>query len=323
MTYRFDPELAAVIPMLPAPDFSDLASFRARIVEFRKGTRTDTTGVDVRDLRVPGPPGAPEVPVRVYRPALPSSGTRGDLTAGVLNIHGGGFVVGDISIDDGSCLDLVRALGVVVVSVDYRLAPEHPFPAPLEDCYAALEWLAKSTADLGVDPTRIAVRGISAGAGLAAGLALLTRDLGGPPLCFQFLGVPEIDDRLDTPSMRRFVDTPVWNRPNAVISWNSYLGEGLPGTPGVSPYAAPARATDLAGLPPAYISVMEFDPLRDEGIAYAQALLAAEVPVELHLYPGTFHGSGVAAQAAVSQREGREATAVLAAALGLSPTTAG
>ncbi|MBL7499313.1 alpha/beta hydrolase [Frankia sp. CNm7] len=323
MTYRFDPELAAVIQMLPVPDFADLASFRALLAEFKKSMQFDTTGVDARDVCVPGPPGAPEVPVRVYRPAHPDQGTPTEPTAALLNLHGGGFVIGDVSIDEGVCLDLVRALGVVVVSVDYRLAPEHPFPAPLEDCYAALEWLAKNTADLGVDPTRVAVRGISAGAGLAAGLALLARDRGGPPLCFQFLGVPEIDDRLDTPSMRRFVDTPMWNRPNAVLSWNYYLGEGVPGTPDVSPYAAPARATDLAGLPPAYISVMEFDPLRDEGIAYAQALLAAEVPVELHLFPGTFHGSGIAAQAAVSRRENREATAVLAAAFGISSETAG
>ncbi|OAA21770.1 esterase/lipase [Frankia sp. EI5c] len=323
MTYRFDPELAAVIPMLPSPDLTDLPKFRALLDEFRRNVEPPArTGVEVRDVSVPGPPGAPPVPVRVYRPAGDATAESGDgpptgPTPGVLNIHGGGFVLGNVDIDDTSCLGLVRELGVVVVSVDYRLAPEHPFPAPLEDCYAALEWMAANSAELGVDPTRIAVRGISAGGGLSAALALLTRDRGGPPLCFQFLGVPEVDDRLDTPSMRRFVDTPMWNRPNAVISWASYLGEGVPGTPDVSPYAAPARATDLAGLPPAYISVMEFDPLRDEGIAYAQALLAAEVPVELHLFPGTFHGSGVAAHAAISRREAAEGIRVLATALGL------
>ncbi|MEX5711769.1 alpha/beta hydrolase [Parafrankia sp. FMc6] len=312
MTYRFDPELAAVVPMLPQPDLTDLAGFRALLAEFQHARRVDATGVDVQDLHVPGPPDAPEVPIRVYRPQ-----GRTRPTAGLLNIHGGGFVLGDIGIDDASCVDLVRALGVVVVSVDYRLAPEHPFPAALEDCYVALEWMAANTSHLGVDPARVAVRGISAGGGLAAALALLTRDRGGPPLCYQFLGVPELDDRLNTPSMRRFVDTPMWNRPNAIISWTSYLGEGVPGTLDVSPYAAPARATDLTGLPPAYISVMEFDPLRDEGIAYAQALLAADVAVELHLFPGTFHGSGVAAQATISRREHAEGKAALSAALGL------
>ncbi|MBL7486582.1 alpha/beta hydrolase, partial [Frankia sp. AgW1.1] len=270
MTYRFDPELAAVVPMLPAVDFADPRALRAQIAEFANANQPDLAGVDVLDLRVPGPPGSPKVPVRVYRPA----GLTG-MTAGLLNIHGGGFMIGSIAVDDAACLDLVRGLGVVIVSVEYRLAPEHPFPAGLEDCYAVLEWIAKAAGDLGIDPTRLAAHGVSAGGGLAAALALLTRDRGGPPLCFQFLGYPEVDDRLETGSTRRFVDTPLWNRPNAVISWNAYLGEGVPGTPDVSPYAAPARATDLTGLPPAYVSVMEFDPLRDEGIAYAQALLAA------------------------------------------------
>jgi acetyl esterase/lipase len=310
MTYRFDPELAAIVPMLPSVDFTDPPTVRAQIEELTRGHQTDTEGVEVQDLLVPGPSG--DVPARVYRPAG-ATGT----TAGVLNIHGGGFVIGNVGIDDGSCLGLVRALGVVIVSVDYRLAPEHPFPAGLEDCYAALEWTAKNAAELGLDPTRLAVHGLSAGGGLAAALALLTRDRGGPPLCFQFLGFPELDDRLDTPSMRAFVDTPMWNRPNAIISWDAYLGAGVPGGPDVSAYAAPARATDLSGLPPAYVSVMEFDPLRDEGIAYALALLAAGVPTELHLFPGTFHGSGIVAQAAVSQRESAEAKAVLAAALGV------
>ncbi len=322
MTYRFDPELAAVVAMLPTLDFADLGEVRAVLAGVRRGQQRDTTGVAVRVVHVPGPPDAPEVPVRVYRSAPARTAGRTGTTAGLLHIHGGGFMIGGRGVE-GACLNLVRTLNLVIVSVDYRLAPEHPFPAALQDCYAALEWLATNAAVLGVDPTRIAVRGTSAGAGLAAGLALLTRDHGGPPLCFQFLGVPELDDRLDTPSMRRFVDTPILNRPTAVISWNAYLGDGVPGTPDVSPYAAPARATDLAGLPPAYISVMEFDPLRDEGIAYAQALLAANIPVELHLFPGTFHGSGgIAAHAAVSRRERAEATTVLATALGLSHQTA-
>jgi acetyl esterase/lipase len=191
----------------------------------------------------------------------------------------------------------------VVVAVDYRLAPEHPFPAPLEDSYAGLVWTAKNADALGIDPDRIAIHGISAGGGLCAGLALLARDRGEPAIAFQYLGVPEVDDRLDTPSMRAFADTPIWNLPRAEVSWDAYLGAGKRGRPDVSPYAAPARATDLAGLPPAYVSVMEFDPLRDEGIAYATALLHAGVSVELHLFPGTFHGSSLVEDAAVSRRE--------------------
>ncbi|ADP84548.1 alpha/beta hydrolase [Pseudofrankia inefficax] len=311
MDYRFDPELADIIRVLPASDYTDLPTVRSEINEFLSAIQPDTEGVHTTDLRVPGPPGEPDCAVRIYRPAEVN-----ETTAAIVNIHGGGFMVGNVDIDDENCRHLVRALGVVVVSVDYRLAPEDPFPAALEDCYAALEWTAKNVGQLGVDPARIAVYGRSAGGGLAAGLALLTRDRGGPALCFQFLAIPELDDRLTTPSMRKFVDTPVWNRPNAVISWNAYLGDGVPGTENVSPYAAPARATDLNGLPPAYISAMEFDPLRDEGVAYAQALLAAGVPTELHLFPGTFHGSTLMGQARVSQREKDEALAVLGAVLG-------
>ncbi|MDF2704454.1 MAG: lipase/esterase, partial [Nonomuraea muscovyensis] len=152
--------------------------------------------------------------------------------------------------------------------------------------------------DLGVDPGRIAVGGDSAGGNLSTALALLTRDRGGPPLRFQCLDVPVTDDRLTTPSMLAFTDTPMWNRPMAVLSWRYYLGEAA----GATPYAAPIRATDLTGLPPAYVSVCEFDPLRDEGIAYAQRLVQAGVPTELHLYPGTFHGAALVADVAVTRR---------------------
>jgi acetyl esterase/lipase len=141
--------------------------------------------------------------------------------------------------------------------------------------------------------------GQSAGGGLAAGVTLMTRDRGGPKPCFQVLGIPELDHRLETTSMKEFVDTPLWNRPNAIMSWRCYLGEN-PGE--VSPYASPAIAKDLSGLSPAYLSTMEFDPLRDEGIEYALRLLQAGVPVELHQYPGTFHGSALVREAAVSRR---------------------
>jgi acetyl esterase/lipase len=312
MTYAFDPELAAVIPLLPSVPIEDLpaarAGFAAMIAE---QPAPDTTGVLVEDRSVPGPEGAPDVAVRVYRPERPSA------PAAIYDVHGGGFVLGDLDTDHARNIALARELGVVVVSVDYRLAPETPFPGPLEDVYAGLVWMAKQADELGIDPQRIAIRGGSAGGGLCAGLALLARDRGGPHIAFQYLGIPELDDRLTTPSMTAFTDTPVWHRPNAVISWAAYLGEGVPGTGDVSPYAAPARATDLADLPPAYVSVMQFDPLRDEGIAYAQALLAAGVTVELHLFPGTFHGSGLVQHAAITRREVAEETAVLRAALDL------
>jgi acetyl esterase/lipase len=312
MTYAIDPELAAALPMLPVLELDDLPATRAGFTRMlTEMPQPDTAGVLVEDRRIPGPAGAPDVPIRIYRPEHPVA------PAAVYDVHGGGFILGSLENDHAHNLVLARELGVVVVSVEYRLAPETPFPGPLEDVYAGLVWIAEHAAELDVDPGRIAIHGASAGGGLCAGLALLARDRGGPHIAFQHLSIPELDDRLITPSITAFTDTPIWNRPNAVVSWDAYLGPGMPGTDGVSPYAAPARATDLAGLPPAYVAVMHFDPLRDEGIAYALAMLAAGVTVELHLFPGTFHGSGLVAHAAVSQRETAESIAVLRQALAL------
>ena len=314
MTYAFDPELAATIAMLPGSDLRDIPAARAQMAQMQAmQPEPDGSGVQVREEFAPGADGGPGVRLRVYTPDRPAA------PAAVYDVHGGGFMVGNLAMVHPQNLWLARELGVVVVSVDYRLAPEHPFPAPLEDCYAGLVWTAKNADTLGVDPARIAIHGISAGGGLCAGLALLARDRGGPAIAFQYLGVPEIDDRLDTPSMRAYTDTPMWSRPKAEISWDSYLGPGRRGSADVSPYAAPARATDLAGLPPAYVSAMQFDPLRDEDIAYAQALLQAGIPTELHVFPGTFHGSAMAQQAAVSMREAAETLSVLRRWLALPP----
>lgn len=313
MTYAFDPELAAAIPMMPKADTSDLPAARAEMAAgiAAANADVDATGVEVGRITVPGPEGAPELVLHTYRP----EGVAGPLPV-IYDIHGGGFIMGSPELEYGPNVTYARELGALVVSVTYRLAPEHPFPAGLEDCYAGLSWVAANAAELGADPDRIVVQGWSAGAGLAAAVALLARDRGGPALRFQYLGIPELDDRLDTHSMRTFTDTPLWNRPNAIVSWDSYLGAGVPGTEEVSQYAAPVRAKDLAGLPPAYVSVMEFDPLRDEGINYARQLLEAGVSCELHLFPGTFHGSVLVGYAEISRRETAEALAVLRRALG-------
>ena len=165
----------------------------------------------------------------------------------------------------------------------------------------------------------MALAGASAGGGLAAATALLARDRGGPAVCFQLLQIPELDDRFETGSMQTFVDSPLWNRPLAEQSWQAYLGP-LYGAADVPAYAAPARAADLSGLPPAYISTAENDPLRDEGITYALRLLQAGVSVELHQFPGTFHGSALVTSAAVSKRSQRELALVLRQALGVEGT---
>jgi acetyl esterase/lipase len=271
----------------------------------------DTTGVQIEDRQIPGHDDDPAVPIRIYRPQTPSA------PAAVYSVHGGGFIAGDLETEHAFNIDIARELGVVVVSVDYRLAPETPFPGGLEDVYAGLVWTAAHAVELGIDPRRIAIQGTSAGGGLGAALALLARDRGGPHIAFQFLSVPELDDRLSTQSMTEFTDTPLWSRPRAVVSWDCYLGSGRAGAADVPVYAAPARATDLAGLPPAYVSVMQFDPLRDEGVAYALAMLAAGVSVELHLFPGTFHGSMMIQHAVISKREHAEKLAVLRQALAL------
>lgn len=312
--YSVDAEIASTLPLLPQTDYRDLAAGRLRLKQLTAAivAEANTAGVTARDVMVPGQAGSPEVPVRVYTPDRIASPSL------LLDVHGGGFTHGDLDTDHLQNLDLARDLGAVVVSVDYRLAPEAPFPAAAEDCYAALAWSVRNAAELSIDRTGVVIHGVSAGGGLCAALALMARDRGGPAIAFQILDVPVVDDRLTSPSMRRFTDTPLWNRLNAEFSWDCYLGPGLRGTDRTPAYAAPARAQDLTGLPPAYISAMEFDPLRDEGIAYAQALLAAGVPVELHLFPGTIHGSTqIMPFAGISRRARTEKLAVLARALGV------
>jgi acetyl esterase/lipase len=311
MTYAFDPELAAAVTFLPDVDLTEIAAVRSTLDEMISSLVTpDLAGLDVTDELLPASDGH-EVSVRVFRPES-SNGV-----PALLYIHGGGFVVGGVDTEAAGSAVLARELGVVVVSVEYRLAPEHPYPAAVDDCMTALCWMHDQAGGLGIDSTRIGVLGQSAGGGLAAAVALRARDEGGPPLCFQFLGIPELDDRLDTPSMRRFVDTPMWNRPSAVLSWQYYL-DGLEGD--IPCYAAPARAEDLAGLPTAYVSAMEFDPLRDEAIVYASRMLQAGVSVELHVYPGTFHGSSAIPHAAVSQRIHSEMFEAVRRGLGLGVT---
>ncbi|MDP6977229.1 MAG: alpha/beta hydrolase [Myxococcota bacterium] len=318
MTQRqYDPDFEAIIALLPTvTDFSTVE----KVQEARNMQRYAAFGdggpppkrddVESEDRNVAGPEGAPDVAVRIYRPRAAASGPR----PCVFEIHGGGFMVGDLEMMDPWCERVCGELGAVVVSTNYRLAPEDPFPAGIEDCYAALCWTADNAGELGIDIERLAIAGQSAGGGLAAGCALMARDRDGPKLCFQLLEIPELDDRLATPSMEAFTDTPLWNLPNAEWSWRHYLGPNHTGE--VSPYAAPARAKDLSGLPPAYISTMEFDPLRDEGIFYAMGLMQAGVSVELHSYPGTFHGSALMPGADATRRNANEVLAVLGRRLG-------
>jgi acetyl esterase/lipase len=299
---RLDPEIAAVLQQMP-PLFdadTDLLEIRRNAEQMVADTAEQipppNPAVVRKDRIVPGQDGASDVRVCVYQAAE----RNGSPVPAFLWIHGGGFFLGTMIDNEAFCEQVALETGALVVSVDYRLAPEHPFPAALEDCYAALKWLVSASVELHVDTRRIAVGGVSAGGNLAAATALMARDCGGPALCYQFLLVPALDDRHLTPSSREVTDLRVWNRSVSLKAWAAYLAGS---DDVVSPYAAPARASDLSNLPPAYIYVEEQDLLRDEDIVYANRLMHAGVATELHIYPGTFHGSyAFAPTAAVSQR---------------------
>ncbi|MEU1409594.1 alpha/beta hydrolase [Streptomyces sp. NPDC005728] len=295
-----DPELEAFIPLLPRTDLTDPVAYRKIYAELAAARPApDTAGLEVEDRTVPADP---DVPVRVYRPR--------QAQGAVVWLHGGGWVVGDLDTEQHWAAPIAHLSGAVVITVDYRLAPEHRFPAALDDVYAVLTWTHEHAAELGIDPDRIAVGGHSAGANLATAVALRARDQLGPPIRFQLLNEAILDDRQQTWSARNFTDTP-WNtRAVRAAALGHYLGS-QPATP----YAAPARADDLSGLPPAYIATAEFDPNRDEGIDYALRLLQAGVSVELRQWPGTFHGSLAIQTADVSQRQLAELGAVLRRAL--------
>ncbi|KQX43879.1 alpha/beta hydrolase [Streptomyces anulatus] len=269
-------------------------------------TGTDA-GVRIRDRVIEHGSGA-RVPVRIYRPA----GATGARPA-VLFLHGGAFLSGDLDFEHPRCLEMCRETGFVVVAADYRLAPEHPYPAGLDDCVSVYRWLLGPGAAEGVDVSRIVVAGSSAGGALTAALCLRSREEGIPAPVFQMLLYPVTDDRMDTPSMAAFTDTPAWDSRNCVHMWDHYLGGGRAGA--VSAYAAPARAEDLSGLPSAYVMTAEYDPLRDECAAYAGRLSAAGVPTELHQFPGAFHAFDTLGRAAVSDRARAEHYAVLRTAV--------
>ncbi len=296
-----DPELEAFIPLFPRADLTDPIAERKNFAALAAAVPApDTTRMEIEDRTVPADP---DVAVRIYRPHQARGGA-------VVWLHGGGFVMGDLDTEHPWAARMADLSGVVVISVDYRLAPEHRFPAGLDDAYAVLTWAAEHAAELGIDPARIAVGGHSAGAGLAAAVALRARDQQGPPIRFQLLNQPGLDDRQETWSARHFTDTPWMNSAKVAAIWRHYLGS----TP-ATPYAAPARATDLSGLPPAYIATAELCPNRDEDIAYALRLLQAGVSVELHQWAGTFHGSQAILSAEVSHRQIDELAAALRRAL--------
>jgi acetyl esterase/lipase len=292
--------LAAVRDMMPPLTPELLSSLRGTPPDWVPQVTDDDLRrgglFDVEERLVPGAPGGPDVSLLICRP------TRLLTAPALYHIHGGGMVTGDnrIGLPEGA-LAWAEEFGMAVVSVAYRLAPEHPHPAPVDDCYAGLVWTAEHAAELGIDPDRIIVVGGSAGGGLAAAVALLARDRGGPALLAQMLLCPMLDDRNDTPSSLQLAGVDVWDHTSNETGWTALLGERR-GAADVSPYAAPARATDLSGLPPAFIDVGSCETFRDEDVAYAVRLWQAGGRAELHVWPGGFHGFDTfAPQAALSQ----------------------
>lgn len=295
-----DPELVSLIEVVEPIEYSveALPTIRhkcARSIDDYINS-LQLPDVDISERLIPGPSGAPAVRVVITRPRQPVP----QLPA-LLWFHGGGYVVGSPRDSDLRIRPLAEAIGCTVISVQYRLAPETCFPEPLNDCYAALRWVYAHARELGVSSSGVAVGGESAGGGLAAALSLSARDQGDVPVLFQLLVYPMLDDRSVLRETPPFTSTHLWTPSANKFGWTSYLGRE-PGWGDVSPYAAPARAKNLAGLPPAFIGVGALDLFLEEDIDYAHRLIRAGVPTELHVYPGAYHGFDLVSDARVAAR---------------------
>jgi acetyl esterase/lipase len=306
-----DPELVPALALFPPLELTAELLPSVRAQGWANADQGSSDDVDVSTRTIAGPKGAPDIDVMVYSPRE----RRASLPC-VLHIHGGGYIAGCASSMKGAHQKLAAAADCMIVSVDYRLAPETRFPGAIEDCYAAMAWVFSESATLGIDPLHVGVLGESAGGGLAAALALLARDRAEHTLAFQHLIYPMLDDRTCTtadpnPYAGEFVWTPASN----CFGWSALLGVA-PGSAGVSPYAAAARADSLAGLPRAFISTGALDLFVDEDIEYARRLIRHGVAVELRVYPGAFHGFELSADARVVKAAQRDSLAALRDALG-------
>ncbi len=286
----FDPDVAAELAawhaIMRRTTADAIPELRERHRDLARQVTVEQLGRDgafeVRERGVPGPAGAPDVSLLTCVP----TGTSGPVPA-MYFIHGGGLIAGTQRLGVPAMQQMTNN-EVAIVSVEHRLAPEHRHPALVEDCFAGLVWTAENAAELGIDPARILVAGGSAGGGLSAATALLARDRGGPALAGQMLMCPMLDDRNDTPSSMQMAGVGVWERGENEVGWTALLGAER-GGPDVSPYAAPARATDLSNLPPAYIDVGSAETFRDEDVTYATGIWQAGGVAELHVWPGGCH----------------------------------
>ncbi|AXH35408.1 alpha/beta hydrolase [Humibacter sp. BT305] len=303
------PSFATLLPTLEALDvYADLPTWRTAL-SASAGPLGSDDGVVVEQVTIPRADEA--VAARLYRPE-DSAAVSG---AGAVWIHGGGFAIGAPNAEDAHCRRLVKELGLVVVSPDYRLAPEHPYPAAFDDCMATFVWFWEHAASLGLDQQRIALGGHSAGASLAAATALALRDAGNDRPAYLYLGYPVLDDRQETASARSIIDGRLWNRPQALTMWKNYLGSTEPG----AGYSVPSRTEDLSSLPPTFVLTCELDPSHDEGVEFAQRLRSSGVLVESYDLPGVPHMFDVLLpDAPLTQRAIRVWTAALADGLNIT-----
>jgi triacylglycerol lipase len=310
-----DPQLRALLDAYPTRTLSaeTLGEFRTGRWPVRLGEECDVEPFQGDVRRRDGS----TLALRCYRPRA-ASGALGC----ILHIHGGGFVRGGAAEVEAIHRPLCEKLQCVIVSVDYRLAPETPFPGAIEDCYSALAWAVAEAPGLGIDRARIGVMGESAGGCLAAALSLMVRDRAEFHLAFQHLLSPALDDRTAVAAdPNPFAGEFVWTRASNAFAWSALLGHP-PGAPDVSPYAAPARAMNLENLPPTFLGVGALDLFVDEGLEYARRLIRSGVPAELHVYPGAFHGFPRAQQADVALRAERDSLMALRRALCAQPGAA-
>lgn len=308
---HFHPELRRAARLIPRFTFTPRLARFARFLQGLGGVKAPKSvpGLTIRDVLIPGPSDNPSVRVRLYSPSEPSTPR-----PALLWIHGGGFILGTPEQDEANIVRMCRDLDLTVAAVSYRLGPDHPFPAGLNDCYAALTWLHANADELGIARDRIAIGGNSAGAGLAAGLVLHAHDAGKVPVAFQLLIYPMLDDRtvnrtdIDQSRLR------MWNSKSNVVGWTAYLGHA-PGGEGVPDHAAPARRQDLRGLPPAWIGVGTCDLFHDEDVAYARRLQEAAVSCTLKVVEGAFHGFDLVGDAQVVEDFRRSYTEAMRAVL--------
>ncbi len=287
MRPRIHPELLPAYDASEGFDFENLAPFVARMnaQELERLPSLQDEQILTEEQSIAVSPDAPPLKLRIYRPSEDSE----TLRPALLFFHGGGFLFGSVYRQENLCQRYVKHVGCVVVSVEYRLAPQWTAPAPVEDAYAALLWVHENAPSLGVDADRLAIAGLSAGGTIVAALSLLLRDRGGPRLRLQMPLYAELDARLETPSAQEMTSYKVWCYANNRRSWDLYLGETLQKPETLTAYDVPALAKDLSGLPPVFSFVGELDPVRDENIAHWTKLLQAGVPVEAHVFPGAYH----------------------------------